>query len=72
MSKVVIRLHLPEPGGRKKTAKAVQPHRNKMKYARKAKHKRPPEEMPGAFYHTGPPSRNVSQLSLKSHLLFRR
>lgn len=39
MSKILIRLHLPEPKVRKATAKAEQKHKDKSKYTRKVKHK---------------------------------
>ena len=48
MSKILIRLHLPEPKVRKKTVKIEQQHKDKSKYSRKAKHKSPWESS-GAF-----------------------
>jgi hypothetical protein len=39
MGKTVMTLLLPEARVRKKTAKAVQYHKDKSKYCRKAKHK---------------------------------
>ena len=39
MSKIIIRLHLPEPKVRKRAVKAVQKHGDKTKYTRKCKHK---------------------------------
>lgn len=41
MSKILMRLHLPEPKVRKATAKAEQKHKDKSKYTRKVKHKGP-------------------------------
>jgi hypothetical protein len=41
MGKIVMTLRLPDPKVRKKTAKAVQYHKDKSKYCRKAKHKGP-------------------------------
>jgi hypothetical protein len=39
MSKVIMRLHLPEPKVRKRTARAVQKHRDRKKYTRQCKHR---------------------------------
>ena len=39
MSKIVMRLYLPEPQVRKRTARAVQKHKDKKKYTRQCKHK---------------------------------
>jgi hypothetical protein len=39
MGKIAMTLCLPEPKARKKTAKAVQYHKDKTRYCRKAKHK---------------------------------
>jgi hypothetical protein len=39
MSKIIMRLCLPEPKVRKRTAKAVQKHKDKTKYTRKCKHR---------------------------------
>jgi hypothetical protein len=41
MGKVIMTLALPEPKVRKKTAKAVQYHKDRSKYDRKVKHKGP-------------------------------
>jgi hypothetical protein len=49
MSKIVMTLRLPEPKTRKKTAKAVQTHKDKSQYCRKAKHKAPWETPRGLF-----------------------
>ncbi len=50
MSKTIMVLHLPEAKVRKKTAKAVQHHKDKTKYSRKAKHKGPRIFPKGLFY----------------------
>jgi hypothetical protein len=47
MSKIIMTLRLPEPKTRKKTAKAIQPHKDKTKYRRKAKHQGPWTESQG-------------------------
>ena len=39
MSKVIMRLLLPEPKVRKRAVRAVQKHKDKTKYTRKCKHK---------------------------------
>jgi hypothetical protein len=39
MSKIIMRLHMPEPKVRKNTVRAVQKHKDKTKYTRKCKHK---------------------------------
>ena len=39
MSKVIMRLCLPEPKVRKRTGRVVQKHKDKTKYTRKCKHK---------------------------------
>ncbi len=52
MSKTIMRLHLTEAKVRKKAAKAVQPHRDKTKYSRKAKHKGPWDSPQGPFHST--------------------
>nr|DAV75461.1 MAG TPA: hypothetical protein [Caudoviricetes sp.] len=49
MGKIVMTLHLPEPKVRKQSAKAVQYHKDKSKYCRKAKHKGPWAETHGPF-----------------------
>ncbi len=41
MSKILMRLHLPEPKVRKVTTKTEQKHKDKSKYTRKHKHKGP-------------------------------
>jgi hypothetical protein len=41
MGKIVMTLRLPDPKVRKKTAKAVQFHKDRSKYTRKVKHKGP-------------------------------
>ncbi|MDR1241913.1 MAG: hypothetical protein LBM00_03885 [Deltaproteobacteria bacterium] len=47
MGRVIATLELPEPRVRKKTAGAVQLHRDKNKYTRKDKHKGLREESRG-------------------------
>lgn len=49
MSKILMRLHLPEPKVRKATAKAEQKHKDKSKYSRKVKHKGSGDHPHGAF-----------------------
>ncbi|MDR2050254.1 MAG: hypothetical protein LBQ63_00545 [Deltaproteobacteria bacterium] len=47
MGKIIVTLELPEPKIRRKTAKAVQYHKDKSKYDRKLKHKGPWSETQG-------------------------
>ncbi|MDR2826378.1 MAG: hypothetical protein LBV76_06235 [Deltaproteobacteria bacterium] len=49
MGKIIMTLCLPEPKARKKTAKAVQLHKDKNKYSRKAKYKGPWDSPQGPF-----------------------
>jgi hypothetical protein len=49
VSKTIITLILPPPKVRRKTAKAVQYHKDKSRYCRKAKHKGPLIDSGGPF-----------------------
>jgi hypothetical protein len=60
MGKIVMTLHLPEPKVRRKTAKAVQYHKDKSKYCRKAKHKGPGAESHGPLSFLQPAHRNAA------------
>ena len=48
MSKIVMRLHLPEPKVRKRAVRAVQKHKDKTKYTRKCTRKALLLQSPGA------------------------
>ena len=58
MSKIIMTLHLPEPKVRRKTAKAVQSHKDRSKYTRKVKHKGPWAESHGPLSFLQPAHRN--------------
>ena len=60
MGKIVMTLHLPEPKVRKKSAKAVQYHKDKATYCRKAKHKGPWVEFHGPFLFLKKPDWNAA------------
>jgi hypothetical protein len=60
MSKIIMTLHLPEPKVRRKTAKAVQYHKDNSKYCCKAKHKGPWAESHGPSSFLQPTHRNVA------------
>jgi hypothetical protein len=67
MGKIVMTLRLPDPKVRKKTAKAVQYHKDKSKYCRKAKHKGPQTEFGGPFLFLQKGNRNATP-ACKFHL----
>ena len=69
MGKIVMTLHLPEPKVRKQSAKAVQYHKDKSKYSRKAKHKGPWAETPGPFLFLQKLNRDAA-LACKGDFLF--
>jgi len=69
MGKIVMTLRLPEPKVRKKSAKAVQFHKDKSKYCRKAKHKGPWAESQGPFLFLQKLNRNAA-FARKGDFLF--